>query len=319
MFCYAVAALPTKPLYTLYSNIVLHLKKAGPQPKRRNKCCYVFHGDSILIYNSAAKHFSVIRNLLAPDPVTMKTISWKFPRTLTSSVVIGDSQVRHVHNHFDASRHGTPAFVSQRGATIQDIPTLMDFVPRTATTIVLHVGTNDIAKTSATLAFQRYENLLSSLRRDHPQIRLVYATLILPRCPDRRRQRSNWRDVHRFNTEACRFNDLLRRHCLRTRGLFYLDHGLEWLPSARVFAADGIHPSFDGVAIMAGHLHRTLLRNFARRHSTWLLHAASGLSEQLQGQSPPPPPSPPTVAALAAVAPSTRPLFSDVVRESRRD
>ncbi|KAH9379062.1 hypothetical protein HPB48_022495 [Haemaphysalis longicornis] len=65
-------------------------------------------------------------------------------------------------------------------------------------------------------------------------------------------------------------------------GLFYLDHGLEWLPSARVFAADGIHPNFGGVTIMASHLHRALLRNFARSQSTWLQHAASAPSQQAQ-------------------------------------
>ncbi|KAH9379417.1 hypothetical protein HPB48_014382 [Haemaphysalis longicornis] len=210
---------------------------------------------------------------MASDPVTTKIISWKFPRTLTSSVVIGDSQVRHIHNHFVASRHRTPAFVSQRGATIQDIPALMDFMPRTTTTIVHHVGTNDIAKTPARVTFQMYEELLASIWHDHPQIRIIYATLILPRCPNRRRQRGNWRAVHRFNSEACLFNDHLRRHCLRTRNLFYLDHGLEWLPLARVFAADDIHPNFRGVAIMASHLHRALLRNFARSQSTWLQHA----------------------------------------------
>ncbi|KAH9364196.1 hypothetical protein HPB48_015330 [Haemaphysalis longicornis] len=256
---------------------------------------------------------------MASDPVTTKVISWKFPRTLTSTVVIGDSQVRHIHNHFDASRHGTPAFVSQRGATIQDIPALMDFVPRTTTTIVLHVGTNDIAKTPARVTSQRFEKLLVSIRHDHPQTRTVYATLILPRCPNRRRQRSNGRAVHRFNSEACPFNDLLRRHCLRTRGLYYLDHGLEWLPSARVFAAEEIHPNFDGVAITASHLHRALLRNFARSQSTWLQHAASAPSQQVQGKAPPPPPPPPTAAALSSEAPSTRPRYSDVVRGPRRD
>ncbi|KAH9360792.1 hypothetical protein HPB48_002846 [Haemaphysalis longicornis] len=195
----------------------------------------------------------------------------------------------------------------------------MDFEPRTTTTIVLHVGTNDIAKTPARVTFQRYEKLLASIRHDHPQIRTVYATLILPRCPDRRRQRSNWRAVHRFNSEACRFNDLLRRHCLRTTGLFYLDHGLEWLPSIGLFAADGIHPNFGGVAIMASHLHRTLLRNFARSQSTWLQHAAIAPSQQVQGQAPPPPPPPPTAAAVSPEAPSTRPRYSDVVRGTRRD
>ncbi|KAK8761264.1 hypothetical protein V5799_027464 [Amblyomma americanum] len=39
---------------------------------------------------------------------------------------------------------------------------------------------------------------------------------------------------------------MLRKHCQRTRGVFYVDHGLEWLPPARVMAADGLHPSFEG-------------------------------------------------------------------------
>ncbi|KAH9373092.1 hypothetical protein HPB48_015718 [Haemaphysalis longicornis] len=78
---------------------------------------------------------------------------------------------------------------------------------------------------------------------------------------------------------------------------------IECVPSARVFAADGIHRNFGGVAIMASHLHRTLLRNFARRQSTWLQHAASAPSLQVQGQAPPPPPPPPTAAALACEAP----------------
>ncbi|KAH9383928.1 hypothetical protein HPB48_025859 [Haemaphysalis longicornis] len=175
-----------------------------------------------------------------------------------------------------------------------------NFVPRTTGTIVHPVGANDIAKTPARVTFQRYEKLLASIRHDHPQIRTVYATLILPRCPDRCRQWNNWRAVHRFNSEACRFNDLLHRHCLHTRGLFHLDHGLEWLPSARVFAADDIHPNFGGVAIMASHLHRAMLRNFACSQSTWLQHAASAPSQQVQGQAPPPPPPPPTAAALSS-------------------
>ncbi|KAH6929232.1 hypothetical protein HPB50_025199 [Hyalomma asiaticum] len=57
---------------------------------------------------------------------------------------------------------------------------------------------------------------------------------------------------------------MLRWHCRRTRGLFYLDHGLEWLPQRHMLAADGLHPSFEGVGIMASHIHELLLLNAAR-------------------------------------------------------
>ncbi|KAK8761265.1 hypothetical protein V5799_027465 [Amblyomma americanum] len=67
---------------------------------------------------------------------------------------------------------------------------------------------------------------------------------------------------------------MLRKHCQRTRGVFYVDHGLEWLPPARVMTADGLHPSFEGVAIIAGHLQLILLRKSTRRaQATWSHHA----------------------------------------------
>ncbi|KAH6932170.1 hypothetical protein HPB50_003309 [Hyalomma asiaticum] len=99
----------------------------------------------------------------------------------------------------------------------------------------------------------------------------ILATLILPRAPDRRR--ACRRFVVRFNKEAGRFNNLLRRHCFRKGKLFFLDHGLEWLPPGRVLAADGIHPSFEGVALIASHLRSVLPRNAAKSVSGWLDHA----------------------------------------------
>ncbi|KAH6919429.1 hypothetical protein HPB50_029583 [Hyalomma asiaticum] len=77
----------------------------------------------------------------------------------------------------------------------------------------------------------------------------------------------------RCNKEAGRFNNLLRRHCFWKGKVFFLDHGLQWLPPGRFLAADGIHPSFEGVALIASHLRSVLLRNAAKSVSGWLDHA----------------------------------------------
>ncbi|KAH9380007.1 hypothetical protein HPB48_006175 [Haemaphysalis longicornis] len=160
----------------------------------------------------------------------------------------------------------------------------MDFVPRTTTTIVLHVGTNDIAKTPAESPFNGTKSFS-----------LPSGMTILKSVPSMRLSSSLAAMIGADNGAT------------GWPGLFYLDRGLEWLPSARVFAADGIHPNFAGVVIMASHLHRALLRSFAGSQSTWLQHGASAPSQQVQGQAPSPPPPPPTTAALSSEAPSTRP------------
>lgn len=223
----------------------------------------------------------------------MGNITWKFPKQVTTTVIIGDSQCKHLYNHFDPRRKGAPAFISKAGAKIEDISSLMDFVPQTATTVVLHVGTNDLTTTSAPVAFSNYEDLLGTIRRDHPNIRRVYVTLVLPRAPNRRRHNFNWRFVERFNRQASRFNGLLRGLCQRTRDLFYFNHGLECFPLWRVLAADGLHPSFEGVAIMASHIHDLVRKNYVREPELWLTHFTAAPTNQSAPTSPTQPPAPP--------------------------
>lgn len=235
---------------------------------------------------------------MAIGSVTASNISFKFPKYITTSVVIGDSQCKYMHNHFDPGRKGTPAFIAQSGAGIQDAHSLLDFVPKTTTSIVLHVGTNDVSKISAEEAFERYRTLLDKIARDCPNIKTVYATLVLPRSINRRRGRVNHRFVQRCNREACQLNDLLRRYCRKTKGLFFLDHGFEWLPPCRVLAADGLHPSFEGVALMASHLHQTLRRTYGRTDTTWRDHFSAPTSDA-------PAPAPTSATSAAPKAPTT--------------
>lgn len=223
----------------------------------------------------------------------MKTVTKKYPKYIATTMVVGDSQCKHLFHHFDPGRKGTPAFISQSGATIEDLPLLMDLVPQTVTTLILHVGTNDIARSSAEAAFERYGKLLESIRHLRPNVRTIYATLVLPRSQNRRRRNSNHQLVTRCNREASKFNSLLRRHCRQTKGTFYLDHELEWLSPVRVLAADGLHPSFEGVAVMASHLQRIVLRDQRRAPPTWLDEPVTTPTAPTEPapQRPPPPPS----------------------------
>lgn len=204
---------------------------------------------------------------MGADKSASRDISRKYPHHVTSTAVVGDSQMRYVHNHFDPARGDAPAFIARGGAHISDVENLMDFVPRTVTTLVLHVGTCDVASAGADKAIQRFRDLLEFIAMERAEICTVHATLVLPRSLNRRRKVPDWRSVNHFNREASRFNALLRQLSRRTRGLHFIDHGLEYLPARRVLAADGIHPSFEGVALIAGHLHQTILRR--RIADTW--------------------------------------------------
>ncbi|KAH6932882.1 hypothetical protein HPB50_010490 [Hyalomma asiaticum] len=184
---------------------------------------------------------------------TSKRTTWKYPKSAVSTVVLGDSQTKYLFQYFDPLLQSTPAFVTLSGALISDVPSLVDFVPSSATTLILHVGSNDLARRSALATFQRYRKLLDFIHEELPKIRCVYATLVLPRTTNRRRRNDNRAFVHRFNREASRFNSLLRSFCGRSRNLSCLDHMFEWLPPGRVLAADGVHLSFEGVALMASH------------------------------------------------------------------
>lgn len=229
---------------------------------------------------------------MAFEAPAIENVTKKYPKYVTTTMVVGDSQCKHLFNHFDPGRRGTPAFVSKSGATIEGLSQLLEFVPHTVTTLILHVGTNDIAKGPADAAFERYKKLLGAIRHLLPNVRTIYATLVLPRSQNRRRRNLNQPFVTRCNLEAGKFNNLLRQHCRNVKGVFYLDHELQWIPPVRALAADGLHPSFEGVAIMASHLQQLLRRELRRAPPTWLTEPVTSPAGQPQPATrrPPTPP-----------------------------
>lgn len=222
---------------------------------------------------------------MAPAPTTSKNVVWRYPKTTTTTVIIGDSQTKHLFQHFDPNRIGTPAFVTQSGACISDVHDLLDSTPDSVKTVILNVGTNDLPSKKATFVFEDYRSLLYTITRKRPQVSYMYTSLIIPGNTDRRRGNRKRALVTRCKQEACRFNQLLRNFRRRCRSTFYLDHGLEWLPAARVLAADGLHVSFEGV-IMASHIRRLCFQR-PSEDTTWCCYASADPRSQTTEYSPP--------------------------------
>ncbi|KAH6929075.1 hypothetical protein HPB50_022966 [Hyalomma asiaticum] len=85
---------------------------------------------------------------MAAARTSRKPIIWKYPLH-PRTAVIGDSQTKYFCNHFNPSNPDAPMFVCQPGANIESVGDLIDFVSRGVSALVLHVGTNDVARTSA--------------------------------------------------------------------------------------------------------------------------------------------------------------------------
>lgn len=117
---------------------------------------------------------------MAFEAPALKNVT-KYPKYVTTAVVVGNSQCKHLFSHFDPGCKGALAFLSKSGTTIEDLSELLEFVPKTVTTLILHIATNDIAKGLADAAFERFKKLFVVIRHLLPNVRAVYATLVLPR------------------------------------------------------------------------------------------------------------------------------------------
>ncbi|KAH7974266.1 hypothetical protein HPB49_013362 [Dermacentor silvarum] len=205
---------------------------------------------------------------MAANYSNSKRLSLRFPRIPISCAIIGDSTIKYVHENFNPVEPGTPGFVCYSGARFRDVPGLLQHVAPTVPKLVLRVGTIDIADNGATQALEELTQLVKNIRQQLPQAEICLS-LPLPRALNRRRHGVNKRFVHWFNREASRYVNQVRRLCHRRelgRGVFYLDHVFQEMPPWRVLAADGLHPSFEGVAMLALHYRRLLTTKTSRWH-----------------------------------------------------
>ncbi|KAH7935230.1 hypothetical protein HPB52_004818 [Rhipicephalus sanguineus] len=166
-----------------------------------------------------------------------KQVIWKFPQQTPTCAVFGDSQKRHLHNLFDCSSPESPAFISPPG--------LLDFVPRGTSFLILHIGTNDLARTSADIAIGKYAALLDHIRSEMSDIGTIFATLVLPRGLNERLRHPNGMQVNHINKQTHRFNSWLLNLCKSRRNVFFNDHAIHYFPPRMVLAADGLHTNLN--------------------------------------------------------------------------
>lgn len=174
---------------------------------------------------------------------------------------MGDSLIRHVHGHFHPSERGAPGFISYGGMKFEDVTAALEYLPPTVETLVLHVGTADIAESGSSSSLEKLRRMLARVRLHRPALKRICLSLPLPRTLNRRRRGGDWRFVRSFNCEASHFVREVRRLCQRKElgaDVRYIDHAFHELPARRVFAADGLHASFEGVALLAEHFRNAL-------------------------------------------------------------
>ncbi|KAG0432844.1 hypothetical protein HPB47_020472, partial [Ixodes persulcatus] len=180
------------------------------------------------------------------DHVTSRPIMWKFPAHPPTTAIIGDSQVKYVHQHF-APQINIHLLSSPNREQPSSAPHIFwIFCPAVSPDSSCIWGPT----TSPPLVSR------PPLQERRPDILHVYATLVLPRSPNRRRGSSNRGFVARFNGRAHAFNGRLRGLCHRERNTYFLDHCLDQLPRCLAMAADGLHLSFCGVSYLAWNVHR---------------------------------------------------------------
>ncbi|KAH9382324.1 hypothetical protein HPB48_019946 [Haemaphysalis longicornis] len=128
----------------------------------------------------------------------------------------------------------------------------------------------------------KYQALCDYIAKGLPEIRRIYATVVLLRSTNRRKGNRNLAFIRRFNREAYYFNNLLHRLCRPSKLLHVLNHELEWMPAPGVLAADGLHLSYEGVAVMASHIRHLCLKETNSSSSSW----ADSASVPATGSSP---------------------------------
>ncbi|CAN8014806.1 unnamed protein product, partial [Ixodes persulcatus] len=115
----------------------------------------------------------------------------------------------------------------------------------------------------------RYRSLVDRTLRERPEVRRIFVSLVLPRHTNRRGGSPNQRFIFWFHRQARLFNESVKNLCRRSRTVSYVDLGFTELPPRRFLAADGGHPSFLGVALMAEHLREILPRGVPLSLPLW--------------------------------------------------
>jgi len=154
-------------------------------------------------------------------------------------MVVGDSIIKYINIQHVVTQ-------ARSGATIrlleQDILS-RQVVLSSFDTIVVHIGTNDIANgVTETGMLDRYKDLARAIKMYSKTGSELIFSAIIPRYRD------GWSDgiIHRVNKRLMTWHNQQGGVCLRTFSIFRKAHKI--LPD--MFAVDGLHLSRKGVAAM---------------------------------------------------------------------
>lgn len=214
----------------------------------------------------------------APGAPSEQQLTRRFPKHPPTSAVIGNSQTRYLHQHFNPYDTAAPAFITIRGATTFEIESELPSIPRTVRTLVFHVGTSELEHYGCDETLRRLRRLVNNTLRTRPELQKLVVSCVLPRHTNRRLDRPNDHFVKWFNWEARKFNETIRSYCRRPTKVTYVDYQFDSLPPRRFLAADGLHPSFLGVAVMAQTLRGLLIRDATTTAPGWSSKAATASS-----------------------------------------
>ncbi|KAH7977013.1 hypothetical protein HPB52_023124 [Rhipicephalus sanguineus] len=180
----------------------------------------------------------------------VEQLSRKFPKHPPTTAIIGNSQTRYLHRHFNPHDRATPAIITIRGASTFDIDL-------------------ELASYGLDESLRRLRRLVNNTLRTRQELERLVVSCVLPRYPNQRLERSNEQFVHRFNREARQFNETVKAYCRRPSKVSYVDYQFEQLPPRRFLAADGLHPSFMGVPLIAETLKSALGRGDLEATTGW--------------------------------------------------
>lgn len=137
------------------------------------------------------------------------------------------------------------------------------------TTLVFHVGTSELASYGLEESLRRLRRLVNNTLRTRQELERLVVSCVLPSYLSLHLERSNEQFVHRFNRDARQFNETVKAYCRRPSKVSYIDYQFEQLPPRRFLAADGLHPSFMGVALIAETLKKALGRGDFEATTEW--------------------------------------------------
>ncbi|KAH6943030.1 hypothetical protein HPB50_014105 [Hyalomma asiaticum] len=144
--------------------------------------------------------------------------------------------------------------------------------PHLLTTLVFHVGISELELYGHDESLRRLRRLVNNTLRARPELQRLIISCVLPRAPNHHLERPNLKFVHRFNWEARQFNETIKTYCRRPSKVSCVDYHFDQLPPQRFLAADGLHPSFTGVALLAEMLKNTLSRGVIQAAPGWSSH-----------------------------------------------